>query len=57
VLVVLSLFKFSLVVGFYMHLRYDSPFYRRVFIFPLSVAIAMTVVVIFLTWTKFRFLT
>jgi cytochrome c oxidase subunit 4 len=57
VLVVLSLFKFALVVGFYMHLRYDSPLYRRVFIFPLAIAIAMTVVVIFLTATKFRFLT
>ena len=57
VLALLSLFKFALVVGFYMHLRYDAPLYRRVFLFPLSIAVAMTAVVIFLTWTKFRFLT
>jgi cytochrome c oxidase subunit 4 len=57
VLSILSIFKFALVVGFYMHLRYDAVFYRRVFLFPLVIAIAMTAVVITLTWTKFRFLT
>ena len=57
VLSILSIFKFVLVVGFYMHLRYDAVFYRRVFVFPLVIAIAMTAVVIGLTWTKFRFLT
>ena len=57
VLSILSLFKFALVVGFYMHLRYDAIFYRRVFLFPLVIAVAMTAVVITLTWTKFRFLT
>jgi cytochrome c oxidase subunit 4 len=57
VLSILSLFKFALVVGFYMHLRYDAVFYRRVFLFPLVIAVAMTAVVITLTWTKFRFLT
>ena len=57
VLSILSLFKFTLVVGFYMHLRYDALLYRRVFLFPLAIAIAMTAVVITLTWTKFRFLT
>ena len=53
VLVVLSIFKFALVVGYYMHLRYDALFYRRVFIFPLVIAVAMTVVLVLLTWTKF----
>jgi cytochrome c oxidase subunit 4 len=57
VLSILSIFKFALVVGFYMHLRYDAAFYRRVFLFPLVIAVAMTVVVVGLTWTKFRFLT
>jgi caa(3)-type oxidase subunit IV len=57
VLVILSVFKFVLVVGFYMHLRYDAPLYRRVFVFPLAIAVAMTALLIFLTATKFRFLT
>ncbi len=55
-LVLLSVFKFVLVVGFYMHLRYDAIVYRRVFVFPLAIAVAMTAVLIFLTATKFRFL-
>ena len=53
VLTVLSILKFVLVVGYYMHLRYDSPFYRRVFVAPLVVAVAMTVVLIVLTAMRF----
>ncbi len=49
ILSVMALFKFWLVVGFYMHLHYDSPFYSRVFYIPLAVAVAMTLVVMLLT--------
>jgi cytochrome c oxidase subunit 4 len=49
VLVILSVFKFALVVGFYMHLRYEALFYRRVFVFPLVLAVAMTVLLATLT--------
>lgn len=49
VLCVLSLLKFWLVVAYYMHLRYDDIFYRRVFIAPLVIAVAITVVLVVLT--------
>lgn len=49
VLCLLSLLKFALVVGYYMHLRYDNVLYRRVFVFPLAIAIAMTTVLVVLT--------
>jgi caa(3)-type oxidase subunit IV len=38
ILLVLSASKFVLVVGFYMHLRFDSKFYRNLFVFGLFVA-------------------
>jgi len=49
VLSVMAIFKFWLVVGYYMHLSYDKPFYRRVFVSPLLLAIAMVVVVMVFT--------
>lgn len=48
-LAVLSIAKFGLVVGYYMHLRYDATFFNRVFIFPLIIAVAITVVLVVLT--------
>src|SRR3990172_9183821 len=53
VLSILSLFKFTLVVGFYMHLRYDALLYRRVFLFPLPIALALTAGVMPPPWTQF----
>ena len=53
--------KFLIVIGYFMHLRFDNPLYRRVFIFGLSLAIA--VFAVFLTAMEFwddrylRFLT
>ena len=35
ILIVLSAAKFVLVVGWFMHLRYDSPAYRRLFLIGL----------------------
>jgi cytochrome c oxidase subunit 4 len=40
-LLAMSLVKFALVVGFYMHLRYDSPILRALFVGPLLIAIAI----------------
>jgi cytochrome c oxidase subunit 4 len=47
-LVMLSATKFVLVVGFYMHLRYDHNLFRAVFIFPLLIALAVIVGLLFL---------
>lgn len=45
----MSIGKFGLVVGYYMHLRYDAAYYFRVFLVPLCLGVAMTVVVSTLT--------
>jgi cytochrome c oxidase subunit 4 len=41
VLLVMSVVKFTLVVGFFMHLRYDSSIMRALFVGPLMIAIAI----------------
>jgi cytochrome c oxidase subunit 4 len=38
-LLVMSVIKFFLVVGFFMHLRYDHPILRALFVGPLTIAI------------------
>jgi cytochrome c oxidase subunit 4 len=40
-LLVMSVLKFGLVVGFFMHLRYDSAILRTLFVGPLIIAIAI----------------
>ncbi len=40
-LLVMSVLKFFLVVGFFMHLRYDSNIMRVLFVGPLIIAIAI----------------
>ena len=37
-LIVMSFAKFALVVGWFMHLRYDAPIYRRLFLIGLIAA-------------------
>lgn len=54
VLSFLSIAKFTGVVGWYMHLKYDARYYRRVFIVPLLMALSMIVVVATLTATKYH---
>jgi cytochrome c oxidase subunit 4 len=46
VLLVLMALKFTIVVGFFMHLRFDSPVLRRLFVTGLTLAV--TIYVIFL---------
>lgn len=50
-LLVASLFpmmvaKFAIVAGFFMHLRFDNPLFRRVFVFGLLLAVAVYVIVL-----------
>jgi cytochrome c oxidase subunit 4 len=40
-LLIMSAFKFFLVVGFFMHLKYDSSIMRALFVGPLIIAIAI----------------
>ncbi|MGV3760618.1 MAG: cytochrome C oxidase subunit IV family protein [Actinomycetota bacterium] len=49
---VLSLFpmmiaKFLIVIGYFMHLKYDNPLFKRVFVFGLLLAIAVYTAVFF----------
>ena len=45
-LIVLTILKFLLVVLWFMHLRFDSGWFRRLFLFGLGVAIAVYVIAI-----------
>lgn len=47
-LLILSAAKFALVVGFYMHLRYDHNLFRAVFVLPLLIAAAVIIGLLFL---------
>jgi cytochrome c oxidase subunit 4 len=44
-LLAMSAVKFFLVVGFFMHLRYDHPIMRALFVGPLIIAIAIILAV------------
>lgn len=48
ILLLLSAAKFALVVGFYMHLRYDHNLFRAVFVAPLLIAVAVIIGLLFL---------
>ena len=47
-LLVLSTVKFALVVMFYMHLKFDSPIFSGVFVFPLILAVFVVIALIVL---------
>jgi len=47
-LVVLSAVKFTLVVGYYMHLRFDHRIFRILFSGPLVIALAIGIALLFL---------
>ncbi len=48
ILLLLSALKFSLVVAFYMHLRFDSTVFRNLFAFGLFVAASIIVALLFI---------
>ena len=53
-LLVLSAFKFALVVMFYMHLKFDSRFFVFLFGGPLLLAIAVVVSLLFIFYGALR---
>ena len=48
VLLILMVLKFSLVVGFFMHLRFDSPVLRRLFVGGLTLAVGVYTILLFM---------
>ncbi|HET6773719.1 MAG TPA: cytochrome C oxidase subunit IV family protein [Acidimicrobiales bacterium] len=42
----LMIAKFAVVCGWFMHLRYDNPLFKRVFVFGLSLAIGVYIIVL-----------
>jgi cytochrome c oxidase subunit 4 len=51
-LIILSIAKFLLVVGYFMHLKYDNPLFRFMFFFGLIVALSVYLTVLALFWTS-----
>ena len=47
-LITLSICKFTIVVMFYMHLKYDAKIFRGLFLGPLTVAIIVIISLLFL---------
>jgi cytochrome c oxidase subunit 4 len=47
----LSAFKFAVVVGWFMHLRFDHPLYTKIFATSLALGVAVTIALITLYWT------
>ena len=45
--------KFAIVTGYFMHLKYDNPLFKRVFVFGLLLAVAVYTIVL-LTFTFFE---
>jgi cytochrome c oxidase subunit 4 len=52
VLLVMSVAKFTIVVMFYMHLKYDHKLFRALFTGPLTIAISTLIALLFL-FSKF----
>jgi cytochrome c oxidase subunit IV len=46
-LAVLSLIKFAAVVLYFMHLKFDSPMFRRLFVMGLVLAVSVYLIVLF----------
>jgi cytochrome c oxidase subunit IV len=47
-ILILGAVKFAIVVMFYMHLKYDKPLFRALFVGPLIIAISILVALLFL---------
>jgi len=47
-IIALGVIKFTIVVMFYMHLKYDSKLFRALFVGPLTVAIGILIALLFL---------
>ena len=53
VLLLMSAFKFAVVVAFYMHLKYDHKLFRALFVGPLIIAMSTLTALLFL-FSKFK---
>ena len=51
ILIALSLAKFTLVVGYFMHLKFDSKLFRRLFVSGLVLALAVFAIVLVMFFT------
>lgn len=49
-LLALSAVKFAIVVAMFMHLRFDNPLFRRLFIFGLALAASILIALVSLFW-------
>jgi cytochrome c oxidase subunit 4 len=47
-ILILGAIKFAIVVAFYMHLKYDKPLFRALFVGPLMIAILILIALLFL---------
>jgi cytochrome c oxidase subunit IV len=45
-LIPLMIFKFAIVCSYFMHLKYDNPLFRRVFVFGTILAVAVYIVML-----------
>ena len=50
VLLILSAIKFAIVVGFFMHLRYESPILTRLFVGSFALAALVLIALVVLFW-------
>ena len=50
ILLALSAVKFAIVVGYFMHLRFDAPVFTRVFVGSLALGMAVAITLISLFW-------
>jgi cytochrome c oxidase subunit IV len=46
-LILMMIAKFIIVAGYFMHLKYDNPLFKRVFVFGLLLAVAVFLVMLF----------
>ena len=51
ILLALSAVKFAIVVGYFMHLRFDSPLFARMFVGSFFLALAVLVAFLALFWS------
>jgi cytochrome c oxidase subunit IV len=47
-ILILGAAKFAIVVMFYMHLKYDKPLFRALFVGPLVIAVSILIALLFL---------
>jgi cytochrome c oxidase subunit 4 len=54
-LLILSVAKFLLVVGYFMHLKYDNPLFRLMFFAGIIVSLSVFLALLAMFWTEFYY--